>query len=205
MKLRIDNRDLAFTIDTYGMFTGDSVEDMEREHYADTYALNLDEVELNFEYNHPGVVKRLAEESISLLWDQFCGIVGNRDGIVRNITLDKTTSPQFYNYTTDSYVAIWDVNIIKLKNWIRKNRDNYDTYLTENYDAYDREKLTPGSESYDQEYHWISMIDFYTRTEYDPEEYESHMFEKETEAWMENMDLDAESKKLIEGKEPVNV
>lgn len=39
MKITIDNRDLAYCIDTYGMFTGESVDEGESEHYCEEYDL----------------------------------------------------------------------------------------------------------------------------------------------------------------------
>lgn len=40
--VKIDNRDLAYTIDTYGMFTGESVDESGREYYRDEYKLTDD-------------------------------------------------------------------------------------------------------------------------------------------------------------------
>lgn len=76
MKITIDNRDLIYSIDTYGMFTGESVDEMESEHYRDEYGLTDDEWRsLSFDYDHAGIVKDLALESISNIENATAGTV----------------------------------------------------------------------------------------------------------------------------------
>ena len=194
MKLRIDSRDLHYTIDTYGMFTGENCEEGEIEYYQSEHGLTDEEAgEIEFDYDHAGVVKHLAEASVNLLWNKF---VKHGDGTVKNIDLDDTKSPQFYNYTTDSYMAVWEVNEDMLKQYIAGRLEEFNLFVTENWD-YEYSKAV--SES-DEETQAVIALDFYTSNEYDREDYESSMFEHESEAWMENMTLDEKSQTLIDSK-----
>lgn len=195
MKLRIDSRDLHYTIDTYGMFTGEHCEEGEIEYYQENYKLTDDEAgEIEFNYDHAGVVKHLAEASVNLLWNEF---VKHGDGTVKNIDLDDTKSPQFYNYTTDSYMAVWEVNTDMLKQYIADNQDAFTDFVTSNWD-YEYSKAVAES---DEETQAVIAVDFYTSSEYDREEYEMLMFECESEAWLENMTLDKKTQALIDSKE----
>lgn len=178
MKIRINNRDLPYTIDTYGMFNGESAEESEREYYADEYNLT----DIDFDYNHSGVVKHLAKYSVNLLLDNL------PSDVVQDITLENTRSPQFYNYTTDSYTAIWTVDAEKLKQYRYDNRDAFAKW----FDA------SEWSNDDLAENEYAIYLDFYTGKEYEPEAYENAIFEFEHQAWSENMRLDAESKKRLD-------
>lgn len=183
----IDSRDLAYTIDTYATFTGEGVEETEAEYYREEY--DLDDIE--FDYDHAEVVKALAIQSVALLQHE---LIDNGDGIVRSIALKATASPQFYNYTTDSYTALWVIDEQALANYCQ---------ITEHF----REWIVFGTENwpllnYDNETDVIvARLDFYTHQEYDPELYEDIMYERETECWIENMKLTPESQVLMDAKE----
>lgn len=181
MKLSINNLDLGYTIDTYGTFTGERIEESEVDYYNDEYGISPDKIE--FEYNHPGVVNDLAIKSINILEHNLKG------DIVKSIKLVKTTSPQFYNYTTDSYVAEWDINYKKLREYIAKSGLFYAWYR-ENWDYLNIE--------FESEDYIVAMLDFYTRNEYEPEGYENDMFEYEWEAWSNNMKPTKEFQKIVD-------
>lgn len=198
MKLTIDNRDLSYTIDTYGMFTGDSVQESEADHYREEYNLTDDEWrELGFDYDHPAIVKELALRSIDLLYNQFCT---HGNGIVMNILFKESKSPQFYNYTTDHYTAEWIIDEDRLKQYISERDEDFRLFAESEW-SYEMSKAVAED---DAETQTVIAIDFYTRQEYSAEDYESAMFELEWEAYSNNMKLDAESEALIEKKEVEN-
>ena len=193
MKLTIDNRDLSFTIDTYGMFTGESCDEMEREYYRDEYDMTDDESsELQFNYDHQAIVEAFAVASIDLLHNEFV----THGDIVKDIRLVKTGSPSYYNFTTDYYRAEWTFNSVKLKQWINEHDTEYWAFIHENWGS----EWYKVQENGDKETQYAAMLDFYTQTEYDREDYESHMFEHESHVYSENMTLDEESQKLIDSK-----
>lgn len=203
MKLIIDNRDLSYTVDTYQQFTLDNAYNGELEYHTSDDAPaefktagvtfdNFDDL-VDVEYDHAGYLKAIAGESVDILAGEFVdrweyipradgGNDRKYDGIVKAITLKDVQSPRFYNYTTDSYTAEWDINPVKLKAWVNKRRDEYDDFLKDNYDQYDRDyKLNKNSESYDAEYVLISMIDYYTSETYDQDKYIDEMYERTNE------------------------
>ena len=188
--IKVDNRDLNFTIDTYGMFTGESSQEGEEEYYTEEYKLTEDEQEkIEFDYDHPEVVKSLANASVNLLHNEF---VTHGNGIVTAIEIEDTKSPQFYNYTTDSYKANWTINVEALQTYIVLHQSEYDEFVSENWSTLD----TENSEDV-----LVAMLDFYTSNEYDREDYEMSMFEYESEAWTENMKPSEEFQKLLDTKE----
>ena len=203
VKLTIDNRDLSYTVDTYQQFTLDNAYDGELEYYTSDDAPaefkaagvtfdNFDDL-VDVTYDNAGYLKAISQASIDLLTENIVnnfeyvpndkgGNDKKYDGIVKAIELKDIQSPRFYNYTTDSYTAVWDINPVKLKAWIHERRDEYDDFLKDNYDQYDRDyKLTKGGESYDAEYVLISMIDYYTSECYDRDQYIDDMYERVNE------------------------
>ena len=198
MKITINNRDLPYTIDTYGMFTGEFSEESEREYYADKYNLTDDEqFALGFDYNHSEIVRSLAVESVNLLENN---LVRSTNGIVQGISMpENTRSPQFYNYTTDSYDATWLINEQRLEDYAKKHK-NSDGYTFQEF-LLDSSWGLLDSESED---YIVAMLDFVLPSFYDVEDYEMAMFEHESEAYSENMTLDKESEALIVSKEAIH-
>lgn len=190
MKLRVNNLDLGYTIDTYGMFTGEGVEDLEAEYYKDEYGIS-DPNLIEFDYDHKGVVQALASESVDILEDELKG------DIVKSITLEKYTSPQFYNYTTDSYIATWNIDEYKLEEYCTNNLEAFETFRKENW-QYEWQNAIDDD---DTDTLAVIKLDFYTRQELPIDDYNSKMFEFEFEAWSENMKPTKEFQKLIDRKE----
>ena len=203
MKLIIDNRDLSYTVDTYQQFTLDNAYEYELDYYTSDEApdefkaagVTLDNFDdlVDVNYRNGEYLTAIAGASVDVLSDEFVdrweyvpresgGNDRKYDGIVKAIKLLKVQSPQFYNYTTDSYTAEWIIDAARLKSWIDARRDEYDDFLKDNYDQYDRDyKLTKGGESYDAEYVLISMIDYYTSECYDRDQYIDEMYERVNE------------------------
>mgnify|MGYP001002258266 CR=1 FL=1 len=191
IKVQIDNRDLAYTIDTYGMFTGESVAESESEHYRDEFDLTEDEwSEIGFDYDHAGIVKDLASASVNILWNELKG------AIVHEIAIDKTGSPQFYNYTTDHYVATWTIDADVLKQYIEEANADFENFITEFWD-YEYSKAV--SED-DVDTQTVIALDFWTRRVLSEDSYNEQMWEAESEAYFNNMELDEESDLLVKRK-----
>lgn len=185
--IKIDNRDLAYTIDTYGMFTGESVHEMEAEHYRDEYDLTDDEWrDLDFDYDMAAITKALALESINIIWGEIPA------DIITDIDLIETDSPRFYNYTTDHYTADWTLDDAALLEYIREHRDEFERFIDEAWSSV--------SEVYeaDSETRLVAMIDYYTQQHLDVDSYNMAMWERETEVYMEHMTLAPESQALID-------
>jgi hypothetical protein len=192
MLIRINNKDLAYTIDTYGMFTGENVDVQEAEHYREMFDLTDDEFNsIEFDYDHPGVVKDLAISSVGLLNDELVG------SVVKSINLVSTGSPRFYNYTTDWYVAEWNLNTRKLEAYVQAKLGKFNSFLREHWTTV---YYAHGTEDFNKENYIVASLDFYTREEYSPEDYLNSMFEHEHVAWYENTELTPASQDLIDQK-----
>lgn len=194
-KLKIDNRDLNFTIDTYNMFNGSGSEESEREYYQDKYGLTDDEVnDLDFDYCPKKVVRDLSKESINILENELKGLV------VKSIDLVECGSPQFYNYTTDNYVATWDIDLAKLEEYIKENQEQYNEFEQEHWHWL---HIDHGTKDFNQDDYNVACLDFYTSSELDEDDYNSRMWEFEHQAWGQNMCLSPESQEMIDAKRVV--
>lgn len=193
--IKIDSRDLSYTIDTYGMFNGESSQEGEEEYYTEEYKLTeVEQEKIEFDYDHKGVVKELAIASVQLLHEN---LVQHGDGIVTEIELISEASPQFYNYTTDSYTANWTIDTEKLENYIKANQGEYNNFERENwYSVYN----SHGTENFKAKDYIVASLDFYTTKEYDREDYEMSMFEYGSNAWTENMKPSEEFQKTLDTK-----
>lgn len=190
MILSISSKDLPYTIDTYQMFNGDSVEESETGYYAEEYGLAEDEqFSLSFDYDHKRIVEALAGSSLAIIEQ---ALHGETDSPVIGVPIIKSsTSPQFYNYTTDSYTADWNIN----DELLHENApDNWLELATENgWDSYDLENS--------DENRIVALLEIYLLSILSVDNYNMSMWECESEAYYENMMLDADSQKLIDSKE----
>lgn len=212
LNIIIDSRDLNFTIDTYGTFTGDNAGESMTEFAVEEYGLDINAV--NIDYDMPTIRRELAEASVSILQEYFIdnGRYQDADGIVKSITLIGDTSPKYYNYTTDSYTADWLIDEDKLKAIILANWDAYKrfvenewltvnsninwhdkTWLKYNYTLEDYDT----SDMFEEEEVTVSMLDFWTRKQLDDDDYLNSMYESEFEIYYENMKYDDDTEALI--------
>jgi hypothetical protein len=117
-------------VDTYSCFNGDSWVEQELEHFgsgeseAPYDSDNYDDYEWN--YDHAAILKDLAEASASNVLEQL-----SHDGIIESIEVQGVDSPREYNFITDSYTALWTLNLTKLDGWAAENNFNAEEYLSE--------------------------------------------------------------------------
>jgi hypothetical protein len=173
MNITIDNRDLAHVhIDTYQMFTGESAEEYERENMREDGREDWDTVDI--EYNHAQIVEDLAHASIEILQKETA-----HDGIIQKITLVSSHSPRYYNYTTDSYIAEFEVHTPKLNDYIASH---YDDVLkkAQSYDDY----VVVGEVSKENLAH--AGLCHYINNAIEAQEYNALMWEIESEVYSNN-------------------
>lgn len=204
MKITIDSRDLPYTIDTYAMFNGDGAHESEADYLRETYNLTDEQWQnIGFDYDHKAIVEALATESVNLL-EQNLVQHNETDGAVLSITLPKEVrSPQFYNYTTDSYTAEWDIDFAKLRKAVTDHQ-NKDGETFQQYQLNSSWGLL-NDDGTEDETLAVAMLDFWLPSVYDTEDYNMAMWEHESEAYYENMQPDAETQQLIDSKEAQNV
>lgn len=203
VKLEISNLDLAFTIDTYGMFNGDGVDESEVDYYTEEYKLTPEEAQqIDFDYNHAGIVEALASASVNILENEL-----GSDPVVKSISLPvKTRSPQFYNYTTDSYTAEYEIDLDALLKYANSHQAEFGKHIEENWREFVNvpQKITAEYLQADDDKFLVAMLDLYLRDVVDVESYEMQMFEAESGAYYENMKPTAEFQKLLDKKEAQN-
>jgi hypothetical protein len=121
--ITINNTDTEnIHIDTYGMLTGDSHEESTIEYESEQTGRELTYDDFDWTYDHAGIVKDLAHESIDILLQAIAHT--DYAKIITGITYVSSTSPGYYNYKTDSYMMNIQYDIVQL-----------DKYVTENYAA----------------------------------------------------------------------
>jgi hypothetical protein len=173
MKIKLNNLDTNFSIDTYQMFTGDYVYESELEYYKEDH--NKENVDINFD--HKNIVKDLANESIKTILSHLNQYDTTKD-IIKDIVLIDTFSPKYYNYTTDSYDMEIDFNSNKLNKWIKDN------YLDNDV----KELLNKWSLK-DKENQFCAKLIIYLNTMIDKDSYNMSIWEEETNIYYENMTI----------------
>lgn len=183
MKITIDNRDLEHVhIDTYQMLTGESAEEYERENMREDGREDWDTVDI--EYNHDAIVKALAHESITIVTQETA-----HDKIIEKIDYISHGSPKYYNYTTDWYIADYEVDIVALHKYITSN---YDEVLkkAQSYDAvinYGNGHITGMS----KEILAHAGLCHYIDNAITADDYNMAIWEKESECYYENQVVNA--------------
>lgn len=199
--LTINSLDLAYTIDTYGMFNGDSVDESEADYYREEYQLTDDEAQqIDFDYNHAGIVADLAGSSVAIIERELHGVTPVV--VIGCPVIKKSTSPQFYNYTTDSYTADWTIDLDQLLVFANQNQAEFDKHIQDNWNEFVNVPAVITEEYLraDDDKLLVAMFDLYLRSVVDVESYEMAMFESESEAYYENMTPTPEFQKLIDRK-----
>ena len=143
----IDNRDTLFTIDQYQTFNLDFEYESQidylqsddskelRESYGlpdfddETYLVD-DYLDFSFDPDN-SYHEALASAAIDII-EETDGKYGNSLEIFKSIRLEGIKSPQFYNYTTDSFVMTIEYDRDKLAAWISSNPERLETYISEN-------------------------------------------------------------------------
>lgn len=209
MKVLVSNKDLVYTIDSYCTFATDDIFESESDYFATEY--KLDQNLIDFDFDHAGYVQALALESISLLQDYF-----KDSKIIKKLELVKSKSPQFYNYTTDSYDMNISYNLTELKKYINTNYENYKEFAKNewhnalydvNFDAKTKDvgKWDNNLNDYvrndvsifKDDDCIVSMLDFYTRNNYTEDDYLDCMYESVNELAYECITPTKETQELI--------
>jgi hypothetical protein len=174
----------VLNIDTYQCFNGDSWVESEIEHFMEETGKDLDYDDFEWQYDHAGIVKALAEASAETVLDQLAS-----DGVITGVDVQSVYSPREYNFATDSYRALWTVNLSKLDQWCKESAFDPDAFATEHYSSYDGFiSFVPAMLEDDREgtVIWLK-IDAYLRSEYDEERSFYNVAEAEWEAYSNNV------------------
>lgn len=174
----------VLNIDTYQCFNGDSWVESELESFSEEEDKDLGYDDFEWQYDHAGIVKALAQASAETVLDQLA-----TDGVITGVDVQSVYSPREYNFATDSYRALWTVNLSKLEAWCKESAFDADAFAKEHYSSYDGfMSFVPSMLRDDREGTtvWL-MIDAYMRSEYDEERGFLHVAEAEWEAYQNNV------------------
>lgn len=183
IKINIDNRDFEHVhIDTYGMLTGESADEMMREFERDNAKEEGREYDENrdIDYDMEAIRKSLADASINYLENE---LKHDWSHIIKDIKFIKTGSPKFYNYTTDWYVAEYTVDEAELDKYIEAHPEAIQAKLQTYTTQYDVNLV-------DNKYH--AAVCHIIDSEIDRDDYNMAMWEVETEVYYENMQFSDE-------------
>lgn len=180
MQININNLDTEnITIDTYGMFTGESIDEMMRENMREDGREDYDTVDID--YNMPEIVEGLARASIDIILQAIK--YTDYAKIITGITYVSSHSPKFYNYTTDSYIAKYTVNEKELDIYTQANYEDIEE-IVRGYDDCD----ATGNE-YTALFNYATVCHILNNCITD-DDYKMSMWESESEVYYENMTID---------------
>ncbi len=220
----LDNRDLNLSIDSYETFTGYStfeyMEQMAAEHYKEDTGkeFSYDELEVERHCDMTTVVDLLAKASLDVFVNEL-----KTDALKKILSNEKfvaAKSPEYYNYTTDSYTFEADIDLMELDEYILEHQQEYDEYLRES--GWDNEisyKKSCADEMYSRtddgnpwrlerfedkwekfvETSYTAMLAFIIDKECDKEIYESRMREAEDDIYYENTETNIVEKVVEKG------
>lgn len=86
-----------------------------------------------YEIDFETYTQEVSEYATELLKDYII----NDDNIVKNMKFISLYSPRYYNYDTDRLNIEMNINLNKLKAYIKKNKTDFNLYLKDNFTSYD--------------------------------------------------------------------
>ena len=125
--VKIDNRDLGLgaTIDTYNTFTSESTEDYLIEDYNSEHGTDCNYDDFEWTYHHDEIVKELAEARAGQLARDIDGIA--------SVKVLSSHSPDYYNFTTDWFVAEFTVETDTLDKIVKDNLDKWNPWYMKHW------------------------------------------------------------------------
>jgi len=140
MKIKLETLYTPYTLDSYQTFTFENAEDSiiydlshynhERGEYLKT-PLDITYDDIAWKYNTNGYLKALADNLINLLNNNIL------DEVILSITPDgEPISPREYNLTTDKIFLDINVDVEKLKKYIKDNQADYDKNKLKDCDGF---------------------------------------------------------------------
>ena len=102
------------------------------EYYLNEYLNEDNEVKKEYEIDFIPYTQAVCEYAVELL-DEYC----TDNNIIRSMEYKSMSSPQYYNYSTDKLNIIIDLNLTKLKKYIKDNAEDFNMYLKDNFTSYD--------------------------------------------------------------------
>ena len=185
MKILINNKDLGkiATIDTYGTFRGDSVDESLIDYYNEEHDTDYGYDNFEWTYDNEAIVKDLAEQSRGWLLENVVGKVVKGIGKITG-----TFSPAYYNFTTDSWEAEWKIDEVELAKYIDQHKEDYGVWYSDS--SWESVIMSKDDDNPSKrECQIIAMLEFYLNREFDSEEYLEEMHEQAFDIYSEHTDM----------------
>lgn len=125
--IQINNQDLGLgaTIDTYGTFDGELIDDELIDDYNETHGVSLCYDDFEWEYDHKQIVAEIAEaRAKELVEDVDC---------IESIKVLRSGSPAYYNFTTDWFVGEYTIDLDKLEKTISEHKKEFEPWYQEHW------------------------------------------------------------------------
>lgn len=103
--------------------------------YHLNYSLNDEDNNKEYEIDFEPYCKDISTHAVELLAD-YCVLYADNK-IIKSMRYAGLSSPQYYNFSTDKLQIKMDFNLSKLKSFIRTNKDDFNSYLQDNFTSYD--------------------------------------------------------------------
>lgn len=102
------------------------------EYYLNESMNDDEEIKKEYEIDFVPYCNEVCEYATDLL-SEYC----TDNEIIRGMEYKSMTSPKYYNFSTDKLNIIIDLNLTKLKKFIRDNKEDFNSYLKDNFTSYD--------------------------------------------------------------------
>ena len=123
--ITVNSQDLGnvATIDTYGTYNGELVDDEMIEHYNEEHRTDYNYDDFDWNYDHKAIVKDLAELRAKFL--------ENNCEAIEKCVVKSTGSPMYYNYSTDYAMFEITYNEKLVNEFVEKNKEEFKSWYSE--------------------------------------------------------------------------
>ncbi len=181
--IEVNSQDLgnAATIDTYGMFNGETVDDMLIEDYNEEHNTDYNYDDFEWEYDHAQIVSDLAEKRSEFLESECPAI--------HKCVPVSTGSPREYNFSTDyaMFEITYDDDLVE--KFIKENQEDYNRFYRDS-GWYSHTEWRDDDDERKKENIEISKLDYYLNKTIDHDTAYYALAEHENEIYMNNTKME---------------
>lgn len=171
--------------DTYHTYSNEYAVEQFLE-YQDENGEPSDYDDYDWKYDTSAVIRGLGELGAADVISQL------GTDILKTVEVTSTYSPREYNFTTDSYRAVWEFDLDKLEAWAAENNFNARDYAKKHHGSYDGfmsfvEGWLEDERSIEGTSLWLTFA-AYIRSELDENQNREAMLDGLSELWDQNME-----------------
>lgn len=180
--IKVNSQDLgnAGTIDTYGIYNGEDVDDMLVEDYNEDHGTDYGWDDFEWEYHHNDIVKDFAKLRADFLQ--------NECDVIKECKVASSGSPRYYNFSTD--YAMFEIT------YDEKAVDDYIAQHKEDYDEWYVHSGWYGATEWRDDDDWrkaenieVAHLDYYLNKNIDQDDAYTALAEHEMEVYVEHTEM----------------